>query len=177
VVIELPFDERFSGPPGQSRVDGRHRWRCGGGVVLPVAAAAGWALATLDFTIKMTASPRARTAGERARAAGRRTNSVGAADVYIVSAIRRFCAARCWHHPQFPDQVTKLTPEFVSMRSRPRSCAVRGPGIMRHNARSGSERLGVGLSELGAANTAEQMDVAIGIASIAQPLLRPVAMP
>ena len=88
VTIELPFDERFSGPPGQfpaSMV----------GTAGDVAAVSsclslvprGWAVATLDFTIKMTGIAR----GERLRAKGRvlqagRTNSVGAADVYIVSA-------------------------------------------------------------------------------------------
>jgi acyl-coenzyme A thioesterase PaaI-like protein len=88
VTIDLPFVERFSGPPTQfpaSMV----------GVAGDVAAVAsclsllpkGWALATLDFTIKMTGAAR----GERLRAKGRvlqggRTNSVGAADVYIVSA-------------------------------------------------------------------------------------------
>jgi acyl-coenzyme A thioesterase PaaI-like protein len=90
VAIELPFDERFSGPPGQfpaSMV----------GTAGDVAAVSsclsllprGWALATLDFTIKMTGIAR----GEKLRARGRvlqagRTNSVGAADVYIVSAER-----------------------------------------------------------------------------------------
>src|SRR5436190_23268118 len=88
VVIELPFDERFSGPPGQfpaSMV----------GTAGDVAAVSsclsllprGWALATLDFTIKMTGLAK----GCKLRAKGRvlqagRTNSVGAADVYIVSA-------------------------------------------------------------------------------------------
>ena len=88
VVIELPFDDRFSGPPGQfpaSMV----------GTAGDVAAVSsclsllprGWALATLDFTIKMTGVAK----GEKLRARGRvmqagRTNSVGAADVYIVSA-------------------------------------------------------------------------------------------
>src|SRR3954466_5801604 len=88
VVIELPFDERFSGPPGQfpaSMV----------GAAGDVAAVSsclsllpqGWAVATLDFTIKMTGVAR----GDKLRARGRvlqagRTNSVGAADVYIVSA-------------------------------------------------------------------------------------------
>ena len=88
VTIELPFDERFSGPPGQfpaSMV----------GTAGDVAAVSsclsllprGWALATLDFTIKMTGVAK----GENLRARGRvlqagRTNSVGAADVYIVSA-------------------------------------------------------------------------------------------
>jgi acyl-coenzyme A thioesterase PaaI-like protein len=90
VTIELPFDERFSGPPGQfpaSMV----------GVAGDVAAVSsclsllprGWALATLDFTIKMTGVAK----GEKLRARGRvlqagRTNSVGAADVYGVSAER-----------------------------------------------------------------------------------------
>ncbi len=87
VVIELPFDDRFSGPPGQfpaSMV----------GTAGDVAAVSsclslvprGWAVATLDFTIKMTGVAK----GERLRAKGRvlqagRTNSVGAADVYVVS--------------------------------------------------------------------------------------------
>jgi len=87
VTIELPFDKRFSGPPGQfpaSMV----------GAAGDVAAVAsclsllprGWALATIDFTVKMTGAAR----GERLRAKGRvlqagRTNSVGAADVYVVS--------------------------------------------------------------------------------------------
>jgi acyl-coenzyme A thioesterase PaaI-like protein len=87
VTIELPFDKRFSGPPGQfpaSMV----------GAAGDVAAVSsclsllprGWALATIDFTVKMTGAAR----GERLRAKGRvlqagRTNSVGAADVYVVS--------------------------------------------------------------------------------------------
>jgi acyl-coenzyme A thioesterase PaaI-like protein len=90
LTIELPFDERFSGPPGQfpaSMV----------GTAGDVAAVSsclsllpkGWALATLDFTIKMTGV----AMGEKLRARGRvlqagRTNSVGAADVYIVSGER-----------------------------------------------------------------------------------------
>jgi acyl-coenzyme A thioesterase PaaI-like protein len=90
VTIELPYDERFSGPPGQfpaSMV----------GTAGDVAAVAsclsllpkGWALATLDFTIKMTGVAK----GEKLRAKGRvlqagRTNSVGAADVYVVAADR-----------------------------------------------------------------------------------------
>src|SRR6202162_5447893 len=87
IAIELPFDERFSGPPGlfpASMV----------GTAGDVAAVSsclsllprGWALATLDFTIKMTGIAK----GEKLRARGRvlqagRTNSVGAADVYTVS--------------------------------------------------------------------------------------------
>jgi acyl-coenzyme A thioesterase PaaI-like protein len=87
VTVEFPFDERFSGPPDlfpASMV----------GTAGDVAAVAscltlmpkGWALATLDFTVKMTGIAK----GETLRAKGRvlqdgRTNSVGAADVYIVS--------------------------------------------------------------------------------------------
>ena len=86
VTVELPFDERFSGPPNlfPSMV----------GTAGDVAAVAscltlmpkGWALATLDFTIKMTGVAK----GEALRAKGRvlqdgRTNSIGAADVYSVS--------------------------------------------------------------------------------------------
>src|SRR4029079_9332651 len=87
VTIELPFDKRFSGPPGQfpaSMV----------GAAGDVAAVSsclsllprGFALATLDFTVKMTGIAK----GGMLRARGRvlqagRTNSVGAADVYIVS--------------------------------------------------------------------------------------------
>jgi acyl-coenzyme A thioesterase PaaI-like protein len=87
VTIELPFEKRFSGPPGQfpaSMV----------GAAGDVAAVSsclsllprGWALATLDFTVKMTGVAK----GEKLRARGRvlqagRTNSVGAADIYVVS--------------------------------------------------------------------------------------------
>ena len=90
VVIELPFDERFSGPPGQfpASMVGT------AGDVSAVSSCLsrlprGWALATLDFTIKMTGLAK----GEKLRAKGRvlqagRTNSVGAADIYVVSADR-----------------------------------------------------------------------------------------
>jgi len=87
VTIELPFAKRFSGPPGQfpaSMV----------GAAGDVAAVSsclsllprGFAVATLDFTVKMTGVAK----GESLRAKGRvlqagRTNSVGAADVYVVS--------------------------------------------------------------------------------------------
>jgi acyl-coenzyme A thioesterase PaaI-like protein len=87
VAIELPFDERFSGPKGQfpaSMV----------GTAGDIAAVSsclsllprGWALATLDFTVKMTGIAK----GDSLRAKGRvlqagRTNSVGAADVYVMS--------------------------------------------------------------------------------------------
>jgi acyl-coenzyme A thioesterase PaaI-like protein len=94
VTVELPFDERFSGPPNlfpASMV----------GTAGDVAAVAscltlmpkGWALATLDFTIKMTGVAK----GDALRATGRvlqdgRTNSVGAADVYIVAdGTERLC--------------------------------------------------------------------------------------
>jgi acyl-coenzyme A thioesterase PaaI-like protein len=82
VTVELPFDERFSGPPNPfSRIDGRHRRRRRRRSILPHAY-----MATLDFTIKMTGIAK----GEALRAKGRvlqdgRTNSIGAADVYRVS--------------------------------------------------------------------------------------------
>jgi acyl-coenzyme A thioesterase PaaI-like protein len=88
VTIELPFAERFSGPAGffPASIVGT------AGDVAAVSSCLsllpkGWALTTLDFTVKMTASAR----GERLRARGRvlqngRTNSVGASDVYVVSA-------------------------------------------------------------------------------------------
>lgn len=87
VTIELPFDQRFSGPPGQfpASIVGT------AGDVAAVTSCLsllprGWALATLDFTVKMTGAAR----GEKLRAKGRvlqagRTNSVGAADIYAVS--------------------------------------------------------------------------------------------
>jgi len=87
VTIELPFDKRLSGPPGQfpASIVGM------AGDVAAVSSCLsllprGFALATLDFTVKMTGAAR----GERLRAKGRvlqagRTNSVGAADVYAVS--------------------------------------------------------------------------------------------
>ena len=88
VTIELPFEKRFSGPPGQfpASIVGT------AGDVAAVTSCLsllprGWALATLDFTVKMTGIAK----GEKLRARGRvlqagRTNSVGAADVYIVSS-------------------------------------------------------------------------------------------
>jgi len=87
VTIELPFEKRFSGPPG-------HFPAAMVGAAGDVAAVSsclsllprGWALATLDFTVKMTGVAK----GEKLRARGRvlqagRTNSVGAADIYVVS--------------------------------------------------------------------------------------------
>jgi acyl-coenzyme A thioesterase PaaI-like protein len=86
VTVELPFDDRFSGPPGQfpaSMV----------GTIGDVAAVSsclsllprGWGIATIDFTVKMTGVAK----GERLRAKGRvlqngRSISVGAADVFVV---------------------------------------------------------------------------------------------
>jgi acyl-coenzyme A thioesterase PaaI-like protein len=87
VTIELPFDKRFSGPPGQfpASIVGT------AGDVAAVTSCLsllprGWALVTIDFTVKMTGAAK----GQRLRAKGRvlqagRTNSVGAADVYVVS--------------------------------------------------------------------------------------------
>lgn len=88
VTVELPFADRFSGPPGQfpaSMV----------GTIGDVAAVSsclsllpkGWGVATIDFTVKMTGLAK----GETLRAKGRvlqngRSISVGAADVFIVTA-------------------------------------------------------------------------------------------
>ena len=58
VTVELPFDERFSGPPNLFPAS-----MVGSGTAVASCLTLmpkGWALATLDFTIKMTASPRAR---------------------------------------------------------------------------------------------------------------------
>jgi acyl-coenzyme A thioesterase PaaI-like protein len=76
VAIELPFDERFSGPPGLFPAS-------------MVGAAGDVAAVASCLSIKMTGVAK----GEKLRANGRvlqagRTNSVGAADVYIVSAER-----------------------------------------------------------------------------------------
>jgi acyl-coenzyme A thioesterase PaaI-like protein len=88
IIIDLPFDPRFSGPIGifpASLV----------GTAGDVAAVSsclsllpkGWALATIDFTIKMTGVAKGEklTARRRVLQDGR-TNSVGAADVYAVAA-------------------------------------------------------------------------------------------
>src|SRR5579871_1548723 len=68
VTIELPFEKRFSGPPGQfpASVVGT------AGDVAAVSSCLsllprGWATATLDFTVKMTGQAR----GEKLRARGR----------------------------------------------------------------------------------------------------------
>jgi uncharacterized protein (TIGR00369 family) len=87
ISIELPFDERFSGPPGQFPAS----IVAVAGDVAAVSSclsllSKGWTVATLDFTVKMTGIAK----GDKLRAEGRvlhagRTNSVGAADVYVVS--------------------------------------------------------------------------------------------
>jgi len=87
VTVELPFNERFSGPATYFPASTV-------GTVGDVAAVAsclsllphGWALATIDFTVKMTGVAQ----GEKLRAKGRvlqngKTNSVGAADVFAIS--------------------------------------------------------------------------------------------
>jgi len=87
VTSDLPFEKRFSGPPG-------HFPAAMVGAAGDVAAVPsclsllprGWALATLEFTVKMTGVAK----GAKLRARGRvlqagRTNSVGAADIYVVS--------------------------------------------------------------------------------------------
>jgi acyl-coenzyme A thioesterase PaaI-like protein len=90
VTIELPFDERFSGPKTlfPASIVGT------AGDVAAVASCLsllpkGWGLATLDFTVKMTGVAK----GEKLKAKGRvlqagHTNSVGAADIYILAAGR-----------------------------------------------------------------------------------------
>jgi acyl-coenzyme A thioesterase PaaI-like protein len=90
VTIELPYEERFSGPTGQfpASIVGL------AGDVAAVASCLsllpnGWVPVTLDFTIKMTGAAK----GNKLRAKGRvlqdgRTNSVGAAEVFIVSVDR-----------------------------------------------------------------------------------------
>jgi acyl-coenzyme A thioesterase PaaI-like protein len=87
VTIEMPFDARFSGPPGQFPAS---TVGTAGDVAAVLSCLSllprGWAAATLDFTIKMTGVAK----GDKLRAKGRvlqagRTNSVGAADIYAVS--------------------------------------------------------------------------------------------
>jgi uncharacterized protein (TIGR00369 family) len=87
VVVEMPFAERFSTPPGQfpASIVGTL------GDVAAVSSCtsrlpSGWASATLDYTVKMTGPAR----GEKLLARGRvlqsgRTTSVGAADIFAVS--------------------------------------------------------------------------------------------
>lgn len=87
VVVEMPLEARFSTPPANAPASIV-------ATVGDVAAVAsclsmvpdGWAVATLDFTIKMTGP----ATGEKLIARGRvlqngRTNSVGAADIFCVA--------------------------------------------------------------------------------------------
>ncbi|WP_288901050.1 PaaI family thioesterase [uncultured Sneathiella sp.] len=87
IVIEAPFQEALSTPPDLFPASFV-------GTIGDIAAVsacnsllpAGWACATLDFTVKMTGQAR----GEKLIARGRvlqngRTLSVGAADIYCVS--------------------------------------------------------------------------------------------
>src|SRR5258708_11738917 len=88
VVIELPFDERFSGPPGQfpaSMVGTAGDVAAGSSRPSPLPRGLG--LATLDFPIKMTGvaqSGKIRAPGRGV--AARRPQSVRPAPVYILSA-------------------------------------------------------------------------------------------
>jgi uncharacterized protein (TIGR00369 family) len=87
VVVEMPFDQRFSTPPDNypASIVGTI------GDVAAVSACIsrlpkGWAGATLDFTVKMTAPAQ----GEKLLARGRvlqsgKTTSVGTADVFAVA--------------------------------------------------------------------------------------------
>ena len=87
VTVAMPIEARFSTPPDNVPASIV-------GTVGDVAAVAsclsrvpdGWAVATLDFTVKMTGPAR----GEKLIARGRvlqhgRTNSVGAADIFCVA--------------------------------------------------------------------------------------------
>ena len=87
VTVEMPIEARFSTPPANVPASII-------GTIGDVAAVSscltlvpkGWAVATLDFTIKMTAPAK----GEKLVAKGRvlqngRTNSVGSAEIYCVA--------------------------------------------------------------------------------------------
>jgi len=91
VTVEMPFSDAYSTPPN-------HFPASIVGTVGDVAAVAsclsavpaGWATATLDYTIKMTGP----ATGEALRAEGRvlqagRTTSVGTADIFAVSGTDR----------------------------------------------------------------------------------------
>ncbi|WP_162906512.1 PaaI family thioesterase [Algihabitans albus] len=86
VVVEMPVEQRFSTPPANVPASIV-------GTIGDVAAVSsclskvpqGWAVATLDFTVKMIGP----ASGEKLIARGRvlqngRTNSIGAADIYCV---------------------------------------------------------------------------------------------
>ena len=87
VVVEMPIEARFSTPPANVPASIV-------GTIGDVAAVAsclskvppGWAVATLDFTVKMTGP----ASGIKLIARGRvlqngRTNSIGAADIYCIT--------------------------------------------------------------------------------------------
>ena len=88
VAIELPFDERFSGPQAlfPASIVGTARDVAAVSSCLSLLPK-GWAAATPDFTVKMTGVAKGEKlkAKERVLQAGH-TNLVGAADVYIVAA-------------------------------------------------------------------------------------------
>ena len=96
VTIELPFVERFSGPAGffPASIVGT-----AGDVAAVLSCLSllprGWALATLDFTLKMTGAAQGKTLRARGRVLQNgRTNSVGASDIYVVSAgVETLCGA------------------------------------------------------------------------------------
>ncbi len=96
IVIEAPFQEALSTPPDLFPASFV-------GTIGDIAAVsacnslllAGWACATLDFTVKMTGQAR----GEKLIARGRvlqngRTLSVGAADIYsVMNREERLCGS------------------------------------------------------------------------------------
>ncbi len=87
VVVEMPIEARFSTPPANvsASIVGTF------GDVAAVSACLsrvpqGWAVATLDFTVKMTGP----ASGKKLIARGRvlqngRTNSIGAADIFCIN--------------------------------------------------------------------------------------------
>jgi len=88
VVVEMPIESRFAAPPANVPASIV-------GTIGDVAAVSsclskvprGWAVATLDFTVKMTGP----ASGEKLIARGRvlqngRTNSVGTADIFCIKA-------------------------------------------------------------------------------------------
>src|SRR6516165_7769430 len=124
VTIELPFAKRFSGPPGQfpASIVGT------AGDVAAVTSCLsllprGWALATLDFTVKMTGVAK----GEKLRArggvlqAGRTTPSAPPTSMSSRTAVRR-CAGQC------------LPPRVTSRSSRPRRRRRESFGVPRESA-------------------------------------------
>lgn len=108
VTIELPFDDRFSGPPGQfpaSMV----------GTAGDVAAVSsclslvprGWAVATLDFTVKMTGVARGREAPRKRAGAASRQDQLGRRSRHLhrVGGRGSPLRNRAGDDPQFSDQM------------------------------------------------------------------------